>query len=121
MSEKSTESWLGKLEDGRHVIRATDGSIRIEPSRTDRARLDAQSDADIDAAMSADADWQDENGKPLAIDWSNARVPLPPKKQAISIRLDQDVLDFLKTEGPGYQKRINAVLRHYVSERRKRA
>jgi uncharacterized protein (DUF4415 family) len=36
---------------------------------------------------------------------------VPPKKAPISIRLDADVLAFFKASGPGYQKRINAVLR----------
>ena len=34
-------------------------------------------------------------------------------KSAISLRLDQDVLEWFKTQGPGYQTRINAVLRAF--------
>ncbi len=34
-----------------------------------------------------------------------------PAKQSISIRLDDDVLEWLKSYGPGYQTRINALLR----------
>ncbi|MEM1104924.1 MAG: BrnA antitoxin family protein [Pseudomonadota bacterium] len=34
-----------------------------------------------------------------------------PAKQSISIRLDHDVLEWLKSYGPGYQTRINALLR----------
>jgi uncharacterized protein (DUF4415 family) len=43
-------------------------------------------------------------------------LPLPgrPKadkpKVAVSLRLDQDVLDGFKAEGPGWQTRMNAVL-----------
>ena len=37
---------------------------------------------------------------------------LPPKT-SISLRLDQDVLDWFKSQGPGYQTRINAVLRAF--------
>ena len=43
---------------------------------------------------------------------------MPPKKQAISIRLDEDLIEFFKAEGPGYQRRINAVLRGYVKQRK---
>lgn len=39
-------------------------------------------------------------------------VPVPPKA-AISLRLDADVLAWLKAQGPGYQTRINAILRAY--------
>jgi uncharacterized protein (DUF4415 family) len=35
-------------------------------------------------------------------------------KRALSIRLDSEVLDYFKSEGPGYQSRINAVLLGYV-------
>ena len=32
-------------------------------------------------------------------DWSQARVVMPPSKQAISVRIDRDVLDFFKAQG----------------------
>src|SRR5262245_48674757 len=38
--------------------------------------------------------------------------PLPPKA-AISLRVDADVLEWFKAQGPGYQTRINLVLRAY--------
>jgi uncharacterized protein (DUF4415 family) len=34
-----------------------------------------------------------------------------PIKSPVTIRLDADVLDWLKRSGPGYQTRINALLR----------
>jgi len=39
------------------------------------------------------------------------------RKQSVTIRLDADVLRFFNAEGPGYQTRINAVLRDYVLAR----
>ena len=39
-----------------------------------------------------------------------------PAKAAISLRLDADVLDWFKAQGPGYQTRINAILRAYKDE-----
>ena len=38
--------------------------------------------------------------------------PQPPKT-AISLRVEQDVLEWFKAQGPGYQTRINAVLRAF--------
>jgi uncharacterized protein (DUF4415 family) len=38
--------------------------------------------------------------------------PVPPKA-SISLRLDQEVLDWFKSQGPGYQTRMNAVLRAF--------
>jgi uncharacterized protein (DUF4415 family) len=36
-----------------------------------------------------------------------------PRKAAISLRLDAEVLDWFKAQGPGYQTRINAILKAY--------
>jgi uncharacterized protein (DUF4415 family) len=38
--------------------------------------------------------------------------PTPPKA-AVSLRVDQDVLEWFKAQGPGYQTRINSVLRAF--------
>jgi uncharacterized protein (DUF4415 family) len=34
-------------------------------------------------------------------------------KASISLRVDQEVLDWFKAQGPGYQTRMNAVLRAF--------
>jgi uncharacterized protein (DUF4415 family) len=36
-----------------------------------------------------------------------------PSKELVSLRLDQDVLEWFKAQGPGYQTRINSVLRAF--------
>jgi uncharacterized protein (DUF4415 family) len=41
-------------------------------------------------------------------------LPQAGRKEAISLRLDHDVLDWFKTHGPGYQTRMNSVLRAYM-------
>jgi len=84
--------------------------------RTDWARVDAMTDEDIDRATRNDADWAGFED----IDWSKAQVVFPTAKTSISIRVDQDVVDFFKSTGKGYQTRMNAVLRHYVHEQKKR-
>ena len=38
--------------------------------------------------------------------------PIPPKA-SIALRVDADVLDWFRSQGPGYQTRINAVLRAF--------
>ena len=41
-----------------------------------------------------------------------AKTPaLPHVKHTVTLRIDQDVLDFFQQEGPGWQDRINAALR----------
>ena len=54
----------------------------------------------------------------IEVDWATARVVMPEPKQALSIRLDQDLVDFFKAQGKGYQTRINAVLRAYMEAQR---
>ena len=39
---------------------------------------------------------------------------LPEPKAAVTIRLDRQVLNWFKAKGPGYQTRINALLRAYM-------
>ena len=84
-------------------------------SKTDWARVDAMTDEDIERAMRDDPDWQDF----IDIDWSKAVMVIPQKKKAISIRLDEDIVDFFQATGKGYQTRINAVLRHFVDEQKR--
>lgn len=48
--------------------------------------------------------------------WADAKLVVPPPKQAVSIRVDQDVLEWFKQQGPRYQTRMNAVLRSYVTQ-----
>ena len=40
-----------------------------------------------------------------------ATAPWPPVKKQLTIRLDADVLAWLKRHGRGYQTRINRILR----------
>ncbi|MDO9298073.1 BrnA antitoxin family protein [Bradyrhizobium sp.] len=82
--------------------------------KTDWARFDALTDEDIAKAVANDPD-----AAPIDIDWSDAVLVIPSKKKAISIRVDEDVLDFFKQQGDGYQRRINAVLRSYMQQKAK--
>ncbi|MEA2954461.1 MAG: hypothetical protein QOJ96_3981 [Alphaproteobacteria bacterium] len=82
--------------------------------KTEWARVDGLTDKEIEQAVRNDPD-----AAPLDIDWSDAVLVIPPKKKAISIRVDEDVLDYFKTEGGGYQRRMNAVLRSYMQQKRK--
>jgi uncharacterized protein (DUF4415 family) len=84
--------------------------------KTDWAAVDTLTDKEIEASIANDPDWQEF----ADIDWSQAVLVVPPKKKAISIRLDEDVLDYFKKEGAGYQRRMNAVLRSFMQQKRKK-
>ena len=47
-------------------------------------------------------------------DWVDTVLPEPSRKKLISLRVDPEVLDFFKAQGPGYQTRMNAVLQAYM-------
>ena len=53
--------------------------------------------------------------------WEHAEVKESEPKKSITLRLDADVLDWLKSQGKGYQTRINAILRSYYEAHKKRA
>jgi uncharacterized protein (DUF4415 family) len=46
--------------------------------------------------------------------FKSATLVLPEPKTTMTIRLDQQVLEWFKAKGPGYQTRINALLRAYM-------
>jgi uncharacterized protein (DUF4415 family) len=102
----------GKMKDKNITVVSRDDPRR---GKTDWAAVDALTDEEIEAAIRNDPD-----AVPIDFDWSEAVLVVPPKKKAISIRMDDDVLDFFKKQGPGYQRRINAVLRSYMQARRKK-
>ncbi len=81
-----------------------------EGSRSDWVRVDAMTEAQLDAAIAGDTDWQD-----IPRDWHKNAVPVVPgAKRLVSLRLEPDVLDFFRAQGKGYQTRMNAVLRAYM-------
>lgn len=70
--------------------------------KSDLARLDRMKDSEID--YSDIPPLGDEFFKKATVAW-------PPAKQQLTIRLDADVLNWLKANGRGYQTRINRILR----------
>lgn len=74
----------------------------IDEIKAKRARGEDQTRADAPEAASLGEEF-----------WKAARVIMPGTKKAINIRVDADVLDWFKSQGPGYLTRMNAVLRSY--------
>lgn len=59
---------------------------------------------------------------PERVDWSNAVVGkfYRPIRKSLTIRLDADVLAWLRSQGSGYQTRINKLLRIAMERRPRR-
>ena len=51
---------------------------------------------------------------PLDEDFFKKAVVWPGPKKQVTLRLDPDILEFFRSQGRGYQSRINAVLRKYM-------
>jgi uncharacterized protein (DUF4415 family) len=85
-------------------------SFSNQASRTDWVRIHQMTDADID--------YSDSPAEGEAF-WAEGEWWMPVSKTRLSLRLDSDVVDWFKAQGPGYQGRINAVLRAYVRSKAK--
>ena len=74
-------------------------------TKTDWQRLAAMTDDEIDTSEipKLDENW-----------FLEANTITPESEEAISLRLDREIVDWFKSQGKGYQLRMNAVLRAYV-------
>ena len=100
------------MEKKGRIVRATAEEIQAMldrgESRTDWARVKAMSQEEVERLA-------DEEDGPLPEGWESTIVlGIPEPKKGVHIRLDQAVLRWFKAQGPGYQTRINAVLRAFV-------
>lgn len=103
-----------RLADGTLLRRHTDGTWRPVASATDISRLARASETDIETWSRTDPDHPGLDDR----FWAGVDEA-PPKKEAISIKLDADVLHWFRSHGRGYQTRMNAVLRRYMDARKK--
>ena len=71
--------------------------------------LDAITAEEIRAGIENDPDARPTD----AAFWECAKVVMPKSKKVVTIRLDADLLEWLKQER-GYQTKINAILRSYM-------
>ena len=97
------------------IIRRFLADLKSEKDQTDWARVDALTDDEIDTAIADDPDAA------LIVDaawFAEAAKRLPTKKQ-ITLRLDEDVIEFFRQEGDRYQTRMNAVLRAFMEHARR--
>ena len=121
--QKPAESWEthNQLRDSEPGIRSPDGRVQQElpPEKRRRLRerpmkkLTRNQAKKIRALKRMKDDEIDSTDIPLTRDWSNAVVGkfYRPIKKSLTIRIDADVLAWLKAQGKGYQTRINALLR----------
>jgi uncharacterized protein (DUF4415 family) len=83
--------------------------------RTNWAKVNDMTEAQLEASITADAD--DVQGEP---DWTQTAAGLPPRKDHINLRVDHDVLEWFRSRGKGYQTMMNNVLRAFVTMQQSR-
>jgi uncharacterized protein (DUF4415 family) len=84
---------------------------------TDVSRKSIKSDlARIDRTRDAEIDYSDIPPLDKTF-FQKATTAWPPVKKQLTIRLDEDVLSWLKAQGRGYQTRINRILRVAMESR----
>ncbi len=93
------------LVDGKPYQKKADGSLVPLKGKTDWKRLDRQTAAQTEAIAANDRD-----GRPMSDEeWARAEV-IHPQKVPVGLKLDNDVLGWFKSQGKGYQTRINTIL-----------
>ena len=105
---------MGKKEN---IRRATAEEIKrmlaAGESKTNWEAVDARPQSEVERLA-------DEEEGPLPEGWEDTIVlGIPEPKQDVHIRLDPAVLRWFKAQGPGYQTRINEVLRSFVRARQR--
>ncbi len=77
--------------------------------RREIAAIAAKTDATIDFSE-----------MPEVVDWTGAEVGrfYRPVKRPVTMRLDDDVIEWLKSYGRGYQTKANLLLRHAMEANR---
>lgn len=73
---------------------------------SDFAKVDATTDDKIDYSDSPETD---------DAFWKNTKIEFPTKKVRLSARIDADVMSWFRSQGKGYQTKINAILRSYMN------
>jgi uncharacterized protein (DUF4415 family) len=83
--------------------------------KTDWKRVDALTDADIATAVQGDPDTPEGSR-----DWFRGAMVLRPAtdKEPVTVRLDSDMVAWFRSQGRGYQTRINGILRSYYEAHR---
>ncbi len=107
------------MQKSENIVRHTAKELEEKRQRgedgTDWQKFDAITEEELEALIASDPD---EAGS----EWGPPYPGLPehigvPKKQ-VTVRFDQDVIDWFKAQGKGYQTRMNAVLREYMRHHR---
>jgi uncharacterized protein (DUF4415 family) len=104
-----------KKQNTKNIVSYNINTLPVDKS--DWKRVNAMSDKTLkkNALTDKDSFIADEDF------WRSAKLVMPSTagKERVTVRIDKDILDFLKENGRGYQSRINAILRAYLQYAKK--
>jgi uncharacterized protein (DUF4415 family) len=109
------------MQKSEHIVRYTareiDEMIARGEDRTDWERVNNMAPEEIEANVD-----EDDEGH---FDLSEGYAGLPPgigvSKKQLTVRLDSDVIDWFRSQGKGYQTRMNAALRQFMEQEQGRS
>lgn len=78
--------------------------------KTDFAALENMSEEDLKKSISEDKDV----APLLTTQWFNSARVVRPGKTPVTLRIDNDVIDYFRANGRFYQTKINIILRKYM-------
>jgi uncharacterized protein (DUF4415 family) len=98
------------MQKTEHIVRYTaeelDEILRRGGDESDWERVRALTDEEVEASI----DHEDEG----EFDLSRAQAGVPGLTREVSVQLDPEVVAWFQNGGPGYEERINDVLRAYI-------
>lgn len=104
------------MKSGKNIKSYTTQELRAmeATTRTDYDRLDAITDSELERLIADDDDERD-----MRPDWTKAKLMLPKARKSIHLRLEQEIIDFFKSQGRGHISRMQAVLKAYADAHRR--
>lgn len=90
--------------------------VEAGETRSDWDRIRNMTEEELERSIADDPDWCD-----LIVDWDKATWFPPERKEAVTLSIDQEVVDWFRQQGGDFRDRIIETLREHVRERRRDA
>jgi uncharacterized protein (DUF4415 family) len=103
------------MQKDKNIKKYTAAELRArrEQTQTDWHRVDGQTDEEQERLIA-----KDEDERSMVADWTRAKLVLPQAKKSVHLRLEEEIIDFFKSQGKGHISRMQAVLKAYVDAHR---
>ncbi len=105
------------MRKSERIVRYTEDELRAKRERgefqePDWNYINSLTEEELEASIDFD-----EEG---TFDLENAFAGLPFDRAKLTVYFDHEIIEWFKAQGPGYQTKMNAVLRSYVDEQKRK-